>query len=100
MAVKVLMTWNIKPDKEQEYFEFVIGDFIPGLQHLGFQPVDAWATIYGDYPQIQVGVMTPNLQDAERILQSEGWQTLREQLFNYVSDFSYKIVPARRGFQF
>jgi hypothetical protein len=55
MAVKVLMTWDIAAERDQEYFEFIIGEFIPGMQRLGLQPAEAWATIYGSYPQIQVG---------------------------------------------
>ena len=57
MPVKVIMTWDIAADHEQEYFEFVIGEWVPGVQRLGFQPVDAWATVYGTYPQIQVGLL-------------------------------------------
>jgi hypothetical protein len=56
MAVKVLMTWDIAGERDQEYFEFIIGEFIPGVQRLGLQPAEAWATIYGSYPQIQVGL--------------------------------------------
>ena len=38
MAVKMLMTWDIIPGREQEYFEFVVRDFIPGVQRLGLEP--------------------------------------------------------------
>jgi hypothetical protein len=100
MAVKLIMTWDIAPDHEQDYFEFVIGEFIPGVQRLGFQPAEAWATIYGDYPQIQVGILAENLPDVQQILHSEGWTTLQDKLFALVKNFSYKVVPARNGFQF
>ncbi len=100
MAVKVLMTWNVKANSEQAYFEFVIGEFIPGLQQIGLQPVDAWATLYGEYPQIQVGTLTTDLGTAKKILNSADWLALQEKLLAYVTDFSYKIVPARPGFQF
>ncbi|OQY29778.1 MAG: hypothetical protein B6I38_07910 [Anaerolineaceae bacterium 4572_5.1] len=100
MAVKILMTWDISPDNEQEYFEFVISEFIPGIQRLGFQPLDAWATLYGEYPQIQVGMIAQDADNAQRMLDSADWGDLREKLFGYISNFSYKIVPARSGFQF
>ena len=100
MPVKLLMTWDISPEREQEYFEFVIGEFIPGLQHLGLEPTEAWATIYGEYPQIQVAMLAPDLPDAQRILNSVEWGHLREQLFNFVKNFSQKVVPAKGGFQF
>ena len=64
MPVKVLMTWDISPEHEREYFEFVIGEFIPGVQRLGFQTSEAWVTIYGSYPQIQVGMLAPGLKGA------------------------------------
>ena len=100
MSVKLVMTWDIAPDHEQDYFEFVIGEFIPGVQRLGFQPVEAWATMYGDYPQIQVGMLADDLPVAQRILRSDGWNQLKDKLSPLVSNFSFKIVPARNGFQF
>ncbi len=100
MTVKLLMTWDITPEHEQEYFEFVIGEFIPGIQRLGLDPTEAWATVYGDYPQIQVAMLASDINNANRILNSEEWIKLRDQLFNFVSNYSFKLVPARGGFQF
>ena len=94
------MTWDISPDNEQEYFEFVISEFIPGVQRLGFQPLDAWATLYGEYPQIQVGMIASDAVTAKRMLDSDDWSVLREKLFGFIDNFSYKIVSARSGFQF
>ena len=68
MSVKLMMTWDIVPEHEQDYFEFVIGEFITGVQRLGFQPVEAWATIYGDYPQIQVGILADDLSGIQQVL--------------------------------
>jgi hypothetical protein len=100
MPVKLLMTWDISAEREQDYFEFVLGEYVPGVQRLGFEPVEAWATLYGDYPQIQVGMLAPDLANARRILRSDSWEQLQEKLFAYVKNYSYKLVPARNGFQF
>ncbi len=100
MAVKVLMTWDIAGERDQEYFEFVIGEFIPGVQRLGLQPAEAWATVYGSYPQIQVGLLAPDLSQARQILGSSDWVMLQDRLSNYIKNFSCKVVPARGGFQF
>ena len=94
------MTWDIAAERDQEYFEFVIGEFVPGVQRLGLQTADAWATIYGAYPQIQVGLLVSDEIQARRILRSSDWIALQDRLFAYVKNFSYKIVPARTGFQF
>ncbi|MEI7849647.1 MAG: hypothetical protein WCK35_27880, partial [Chloroflexota bacterium] len=82
------------------YFEFVIGEFIPGMQRLGLEPTEAWATIYGEYPQVMVAMLAPDLPDAQRILNSVEWGRLREQLHSFVKNFSQKVVPAKGGFQF
>jgi len=94
------MTWDISPEHEQEYFEFVIGEWIPGIQRLGLEPVEAWATIYGNYPQIQVAMLAPDLPDAQRVLASTDWTMLRSKLFNYVRNYNFKVVDAKSGFQF
>ena len=100
MSVKVLMTWDIANDRDQEYFEFIIGEFIPGVQKLGLQPAEAWATVYGSYPQIQVGLLAPDAMQARQVLNSGDWSILQDRLFNYVKNFNYKVVRARPGFQF
>lgn len=100
MPVKVLMTWDIAPERDQEYFEFIIGEFIPGVQRLGLQPAEAWATIYGAYPQIQVGLIAADAPQARRILASSDWVLLQERLFGYVKNYSHKVIPERGGFQF
>ena len=52
---KLLMSWNIKAGVEQEYFEFVVREFVPGITKLGIQPTEAWYTVYGNRPQILTG---------------------------------------------
>jgi hypothetical protein len=100
MAVKVLMTWDIAAERDQEYFEFIIGEFIPGVQRLGLQTAEAWATVYGSYPQIQVGLLAPDAMQAYQILDSSEWGMLQDRLSVYIKNFSYKVVNARSGFQF
>jgi len=55
--VKLIMSWDITPEHEQDYFEFVIRDYIPGVQRMGCELTDAWATVYGNKPQITVSVI-------------------------------------------
>ncbi|MGD0574441.1 MAG: hypothetical protein ABSB61_03615 [Anaerolineales bacterium] len=98
-AVKLLMTWDIVPGQEQEYFEFIIREFLPGLQSLGIEPTDAWYTAYGEGPQIMAGGTTPDMAAMRRTLSSKEWQELREKLLRHVENFNFKLVKARAGFQ-
>lgn len=99
MAVKLLMTWNIIPGREQEYFEFVVRDFLPKMQQLGLEPNDAWLTMYGNQPQIMVSAQMPTLAAVEQAINSAEWQSLVNELLDFVDNYTYKIVPARAGFQ-
>ena len=100
MAVKMIMTWDIAPDREQDYFEFVIREFIPGVQRLGLELKDAWATVYGNRPQILVGAIVPSASRARQVMRSAEWKNLNSQLKEFVQNYSLKIVEARGGFQF
>ena len=62
MAVKLIMSWDILPGREQEYFEFVVREWVPGIQRLGLEPTDAWFTMYGNHPQIIAGAQIENQQ--------------------------------------
>ena len=61
MAVKLLMTWDMVPGREQEYFEFLVREFVPGMQRLGIQPTEAWYTTYGEAPQMLTGFVAGSL---------------------------------------
>ena len=100
MAVKLIMTWDIAPEREQEYFEFVVRDFVPGVQRLGFELSDAWITVYGNRPQILVGAILPSAAKARQIMRSTDWKDLQNQLQDFVQNYSEKVVDARGGFQF
>ncbi len=98
--VKLIMTWDILPEHEQEYFEFVIREFIPGTQRLGCELSDAWATVYGNQPQILVGAVLPSLNRARQLLASPEWDALHTKLMDFVQNYSQKVVAARSSFQF
>jgi len=98
--VKLLMSWDISPEHEQEYFEFVVREFIPGVQRMGFELSDAWATVFGAQPQILVGAVAPTPARAREIMGSNEWKSLQNQLMDYVHNYQDKIVDVRTGFQF
>lgn len=100
VPVKIILTWDIAAEHEQEYFEFVLGDFVPGVQRLGLLPTDAWATMYGEYPQIQVGMISPSYEQAQQAINSDGWRNLQDKLYGFVHNYTCKVIPARGGFQF
>lgn len=99
MAVKLLMTWDILPGREQEYFEFVVRDFIPGIQGMGMEPSDAWYTMYGNHPQILTAAQMSSINSLQQILGSDEWNNLTNRLLDFVDNFDFKVIQARGGFQ-
>lgn len=99
MHVKLLMMWDIRPDKEADYFEFIMDEFSPGLTRIGLQPSEAWYTIYGEGPQILTGAIAEDLDAVQRALNSEEWGQLKEKLLDLVDNYQQKVIAATGRFQ-
>jgi len=99
VAVKLLMTWDIRPGKEQSYFEFAMQTFAPALMKMGWQPTEAWYTLYGNAPQIMTAGVAESVEKMREILDSKQWGELQDRLLEYVTNFRYKVVPASGRFQ-
>jgi len=100
MAVKVLITWNVRPGHEQEYFGYVVGEYLPEVNQLGLDVTDAWVTVFGDHPQVLIGAVMPDLPSAQRLIHSPDWLNLSDRLQEFVRDFDLKLVTQRGAFQF
>jgi len=99
VPVKLLMSWDILPGREQEYFEFVVREFIPEVQELGLEPSDAWVTVYGDQPQILSSAEVNSKESLDIILSSVEWDKLLLKLNDYVENLEFKTVNSKPGFQ-
>ena len=96
---RLIMTWNVRQGKETEYLEFITHDFVRLIMGMGFHPLDAWYTVWGEGPQVIASGVTKELKTVEEALQSEEWNKLRDALAEFVVDFRYKVVEASGGFQ-
>lgn len=99
MSVKILMRWDIKPEKESEYFEFLVHEFIPALNRLGIADILVWYTAYGDCEQKLAEGTAESIEVMRSVLASEEWVILVDKLQNYVVNFDLKVIEATRGFQ-
>ncbi len=98
--VKMLMTYDVVPELQQAYSEFVLGEMVPTAQSMGLVLSEAWHTAYGDYPIRLNGFVARSRQDLDRILGTAEWQQLEDKLKRFVNGYQRKIVPYREGFQF
>ena len=100
MMVKLLMSWDIKPGRDAEYFEFVVREFVPGVTRMGLQPTEAWLTVYGECPQILTGAIAEDVDSMRKILISDDWKKLHGRLLELVSNYRQRVVKATGNLQF
>ena len=98
-GLKLLLSYHVRPEHQQEYHKFIMGQYLPALQNMGFQMSEAWHTAYGSAPNRLVGLVCSDEATMHMLLSSEEWETLNEELEQYVTDLDYKFVPYRGGFQ-
>jgi hypothetical protein len=102
MSYTLIMTWDIKPDMEQEYYEFVIREWVPVTNKLGLQMVAAWYTQYSlhhSVPLIRAEGIAQDLGTMRTILNSESWQEIHVKLMDYVENYSHKVVETTGDFR-
>ncbi|MCP4416823.1 MAG: hypothetical protein GY805_09385 [Chloroflexi bacterium] len=99
MAAKILMNWDVRPETESEYFEFLVHEFIPELNKLGISDIQVWYTQYGECEQKLASGITENAAQMQKALASKSWQELNSKLQDFVDNFSRKVISATGGFQ-
>lgn len=98
-GLKLLISYNINLEDPQEYYEFVLGKYIPVMQALGLEMSDAWHTAYGNYPNRLIGFISPDSDVMRDVLDGETWEELNEELMEHVTELDYKVIPYKQGFQ-
>ncbi len=99
MPTKILMSWDINPETESEYFEFLVHKFIPSLNKLGIIEIQVWYTQYGDCEQKLASGIAPSPEKMTQAIQSEKFADLINKLGEYVTNYDQKIISATGGFQ-
>lgn len=97
---KLLLSYEVKESAVEDYYRFMLGRYVPIIQAMGLEMSEAWHTAYGDYPNRLVGFVSRDQETLTKVLKSDTWSTLNQELQMYINDFDYKIIAYREGFQF
>jgi len=95
----MLLSYNILPQYQQEYMEFMVSTFVPALQRIGLENMGVWHTAYGNYP-MRLLVFVAEEKMMQDALADESWREMETRLRNFVTDYTCRIVPFSPGFQF
>ncbi|MBE2220200.1 MAG: hypothetical protein IAF02_01590 [Anaerolineae bacterium] len=99
LGFKLMLTYEIREELLHDYYQFVMGEYVPTLQSMGLQISEVWQTAYGNGPNRLMGFVCEEQATITAVLASENWVTLNQQLEKLVTDFNYKVIPYRGGFQ-
>ncbi len=100
MRSKLLLTYNIRLETQEEYMRFMVNILVPTLQRVGLANTGVWHTMYGNYPMRLITFVAENEETMRTALESKVWIELEEKLKGFVEDYTRRVVPYDPGFQF
>ncbi len=100
MRRKMLLSYNVVPDRQDEYLNLMVNVFVPTLQRLGLANAGVWHTAYGDYPTRLIIFVSDDEAAMEKALAGKTWKDLEARLKQYVGDYTRRVVAFQPGFQF
>jgi len=92
MSVKFNQYWGIVYAKTDDYAQFLLKDYIPGLNELGIHTVAGWLILVGGYSEIMLEGVSSDLSLIEKAITTPKFRDLNDQLLNYVKDYKTKIL--------
>lgn len=99
--VKLILTYDIRPEVQDSYFQFMLGELVPAVQSAGLHMSGAWHTAYGNYPVRLVEFIADDYETLRDVLDGPLWDDLESRLQEYVTDYTKKVVRLRDDyFQF
>ena len=98
--MKVLLSYDIIPETQETYYQFMLGELVPAVQGMGLGMAEAWHTAVGNYPLRLVAFVGESRTQVDEVLGSEKWDELEARLQQYVTNYKRRIVPFRDRFQF
>lgn len=96
---KIMISYDINAPHQDEYYRYVMGEFVPKVQEMGIYMIQAWHTAYGPYPLRLIEFVSEDYDTLLDAVDSEEFHRLEEDLMEYVTNYSRRIVSFKHGFQ-
>lgn len=90
--LKILISYDMQPGKERECQDYLVNKLAPGLAKLGFRISEVLYTMWGESPQILSGGVVENLEQAQKIFQSNSWEKLSDGMEALTENFKVRVV--------
>lgn len=97
---KLIISYDILPEKQEGYYRYVLGEFVPALRTMGLHMTSAWHVAYGEYPARMLEFVIESRDVWDKAMTSTRWSKLEERLQAYTTHYERKLVPYKDRFQF
>ena len=88
----IFFCWDILPEKDKEYRDFISNDYIPSLAMLNIDVADGWFKLAGDGQQVMYLGECNDINSAIKALESPELQSIELRLGNYVKNYSKHLA--------
>jgi hypothetical protein len=92
MPVKFNQYWTINEEKNGDYVNFVMKEFIPGMNRLGIHVVAGWSVLVGGYSEIIFEGVSNDLYLLEEALRNQHYNQLKDALLDHVKSYKTKVL--------
>lgn len=97
---RLMLLYDVKPERFQQYYLYMRGEFIPALQKLGLYVIFAWQ-IHGEgYPERQVEFICETPEILREALTDERFVAAEKRLQSYTTGYRRKVVRFQNRYQF
>lgn len=98
-AYTLLLRYDIYPQTQEAYFNYIIREFTPTLQHMHIYLQNVWQVVHGEYPERQVEFITDDIANIRQLLESDEWHTLQTRLKKFVYNYTCRITRYSGNFK-
>ena len=84
----IFFYWDIKPEKDKEYMNFIFNDYLPSMSKIGISVTDGWLKVAGDGPQIMAVGESEDSATILTALETREFRAAEHRLQGYVTNYS------------
>jgi hypothetical protein len=88
----IFFFWDIQPDRDREYLDFIMNDYLAAMARTGINMTDGWLKVAGEGPQIIALGESENYSSAVQAMESKDFQLIETRLLRYVENYSKYIA--------
>ena len=97
-SYRMMLMYDIRPDRFERYYRYMLGEFVPTLRQMGLYMLFAWQ-VHGKSFDRQIEFVCESKYALRDALDSEQFRDAEERLRTYTTEYNRKIVQFQDRYQ-